>query len=113
MAPQRVEPGVQGRFQQPLGPVLGHIFIFKVQSIDLTFADFKCLGMTYAGTHDRILKNNSSDPKVPNLPGYHEEVCHPDQRFPDSQQSDCQIPDLAFDASFKYGRPLLAPRLVD
>lgn len=42
--------------------MLGHFF--KVQSIDLTFTDFKCLGRTCPGTHGGILENNNSDPEV-------------------------------------------------
>jgi len=56
------EHRVQGRFQQSLGTVLGHIF--KAQSIDLHFANFKCLGSSYSGIHDVILKNNTNELKV-------------------------------------------------
>ncbi|CEJ55195.1 hypothetical protein PMG11_01464 [Penicillium brasilianum] len=56
------EHGVQGRFQQSLGSLMGHVF--KAQSIDLHFADFKCLGSSYTDVPDVILKNSNNELKV-------------------------------------------------
>lgn len=56
------EHGVQGRFQQSIGTVLGHVF--RAQSIDLTFADFKTLGSSYYGTPDVIIKSSNNELKV-------------------------------------------------
>ncbi|OKO95184.1 hypothetical protein PENSUB_11263 [Penicillium subrubescens] len=41
---------------------MGHIF--EAQSIDLRFADFKCLGSPYTGVPDVILKNSNNELKV-------------------------------------------------
>ena len=46
--------GLQGLFDHSVGFVAGKIL--KAQSIDLAFADFKCLGNPYANTPDSILR---------------------------------------------------------
>lgn len=47
---------VQGRFQGSIGSVMGKVL--KAQSIEMRFADFKCLGSSYTNTPDVILKGN-------------------------------------------------------
>ncbi|KAJ5247710.1 hypothetical protein N7468_002693 [Penicillium chermesinum] len=56
------EYGVQGRFQQWIGSVMGHVF--QAQAIDLHFADFKCLGHRYSGTPDTILQTSQTELKI-------------------------------------------------
>jgi hypothetical protein len=56
------EHGLQARFSQSLGSVLGHVF--SAQSIDLKFADFKSLGISYTGIPDVILKDSSNKLQV-------------------------------------------------
>lgn len=48
------EHGVQGRFQQSVGSVIGHVC--AAQGIDIHFADFKCIGSPYTNIPDVILK---------------------------------------------------------
>lgn len=49
------EHGLQGRFQQSVGSVLGHVLV--AQGSDLRFADFKSLGSQYSKSPDVILKS--------------------------------------------------------
>lgn len=56
------EHGLQGRFQQSFGTMLGHIF--KFQGIDIIFADFKSLGSPYSGIPDAIMKDKDNGLKV-------------------------------------------------
>ncbi|RHZ61492.1 hypothetical protein CDV55_105047 [Aspergillus turcosus] len=52
------EHGVQGRFQQSVGQVVGKIL--DAQGINAHFADFKCLGGAYRNTPDVILMNGNA-----------------------------------------------------
>lgn len=47
------EHGVQGRFQQSVGQVLGKVL--DARGIEARFADFKCLGSAYNNTPDVVL----------------------------------------------------------
>lgn len=47
------EHGVQGRFQQSVGQVLGKVL--DARGIEARFADFKCLGSAYKNTPDVVL----------------------------------------------------------
>ncbi|KAF7128471.1 hypothetical protein CNMCM5793_003201 [Aspergillus hiratsukae] len=52
------EHGVQGRFQQSVGQVVGKIL--DAQGINAHFADFKCIGGAYHNTPDAILMNGNA-----------------------------------------------------
>lgn len=56
------EHGVQGRFHKYFGDPLNAIF--ESQSIDLRFADFKCVQSTYGHIPDVILKDGNDHLKV-------------------------------------------------
>ncbi|KAJ5273886.1 hypothetical protein N7478_009011 [Penicillium angulare] len=56
------ETGLQGVFSHSVGFMVGKIL--KAQSIDLEFADFKCLGNHYANTPDSILMTKNVELKV-------------------------------------------------
>ncbi|KAJ5781628.1 uncharacterized protein N7518_010111 [Penicillium psychrosexuale] len=56
------ETGLQGVFNHSVGFMVGKIL--KAQSIDLEFADFKCLGSHYANTPDSILMTKNAQLKV-------------------------------------------------
>ena len=56
------EHGVQSRFHKYFGDPLNAIF--ESQSIDLRFADFRCVQSTYDGIPDVILKDNNDHLKV-------------------------------------------------
>ena len=48
------ESGVQGRFQQAIGQILG--MVFRAETLDIRFADFKCLGKATTIMPDCIMK---------------------------------------------------------
>ncbi|KAJ6036814.1 hypothetical protein N7540_001093 [Penicillium herquei] len=52
------EHGIQGRFQQSIGTVLGHAF--KAESMDIQFADFQCLGEAHDKIPDFVLQNSGN-----------------------------------------------------
>jgi hypothetical protein len=56
------ETGLQGVFNHSVGFMVGKIL--NAQSIDLEFADFKCLGNPYANTPDSILMTKNAQLKV-------------------------------------------------
>ncbi|KAI2788343.1 hypothetical protein POX_e06357 [Penicillium oxalicum] len=57
------EAGLQGLFNHSIGYLVGKIL--EVQSIDLQFADFRCLGSQYAKTPDSILMTtNTATPEL-------------------------------------------------
>ncbi|KAI2791878.1 hypothetical protein POX_c04758 [Penicillium oxalicum] len=56
------EHGVQGRFQQSVGSVIGHVC--AAQGIDIHFADFKCIGSPYTSIPDVILKSTHNELKA-------------------------------------------------
>ncbi|KAJ5124341.1 uncharacterized protein N7515_008166 [Penicillium bovifimosum] len=57
------ETGLQGVFNRSMGYIVGTVL--KAQSLDEEFADFKCLGNTYANTPDSILVASSHGHKNP------------------------------------------------
>lgn len=56
------EHGVQGRFQQSVGQVLGKVP--DAQAIDQNFADFKCIGSPYQKTPDVVTMSRGNVLKV-------------------------------------------------
>jgi hypothetical protein len=54
------EHGVQGRFQQSVGQVLGKVL--DAQGINAHFADFKCLGSAYKETPDIVSMSQGIGP---------------------------------------------------
>ncbi|KAJ5474708.1 hypothetical protein N7475_004274 [Penicillium sp. IBT 31633x] len=56
------ETGVQGRFQQAIGQALG--MTFRAQTLDIRFADFKCIGDTIITTPDCVMKTLNNQIKV-------------------------------------------------
>lgn len=56
------ETGIQCIFNHSVGFIVGKIL--KLESIDLQFADFKCLGKRYANTPDSILMTKNAQLKI-------------------------------------------------
>lgn len=56
------ETGVQGVFNHSVGYYVGKML--QAQSIDLQFADFKCLGLAYANTPDSTLMTGNTQLRI-------------------------------------------------
>lgn len=56
------ETGVQGRFEQPIGQVLGRVF--EAEGVDIRFADFKAAGIGYSKTPDTAMVSRNGPPTL-------------------------------------------------
>jgi hypothetical protein len=56
------ETGIQGVFNHSVGFMVGKVL--QAQSIDIRFADFKCLGNNYTNTPDSILMTTNAELKA-------------------------------------------------
>ncbi|KAJ5968738.1 hypothetical protein N7501_004986 [Penicillium viridicatum] len=77
------ETGLQGLFNHSVGFIVGKIL--EAQSINLQFADFKCLGHPYSNTPDSILMTSSAqlrivgELKVPWVPAHEMSEAYTDE----------------------------------